>query len=41
MSDHSCNIYYDHSKNAGVKSEKIIVVKIIADASWLCAWTFG
>lgn len=23
MSDHSCNIYYDHSKNVGVKSEKI------------------
>ena len=23
MSDHSYNIYYDHSKNAGVKSEKI------------------
>ena len=23
------------------ESEKIIVVKIIADVSWLCAWTFG
>ena len=23
MSDHSCNIYYDHSKLAGVKSEKL------------------
>lgn len=29
MSDHSCNIYYDHSKNAGVKSEKYIVHFII------------
>ena len=29
-------------RNQKIKeSEKIIVVKIIADASWLCAWTFG
>ena len=29
-------------RNQKIKeSEKIIVVKIIADVSWLCAWTFG
>lgn len=29
MSDHSCNIYYDHSKNAGVRVKKYIVHFII------------
>ena len=31
----------EEEKQNKEESEKIIVVKIIADVSWLCAWTFG